>query len=217
MHRRFELLSVALWLGLTVGAFAQEGSAKRFDFDSDKPSETPQGFSFGRTGKGPPGKWVVQAVDDAPSGKNVLAQTDADRTDYRFPIAYTGPELKDLRLSVKCKPVSGKVDQGCGLVFRLKDADNYYVTRANALENNVRLYHVVKGERRQFAGWNGKVASGKWHDLAVEAQGDHFQVFYDGQKVMDAHDKTFTDAGKFGVWTKADSVIQFDDLTATPK
>jgi len=217
MDPRFRLLCLVLPLGLAVGALAQDRSATRFDFESDKPGEPPQGFSFGRTGKGPPGKWVVQAAEDAPSGKNVLAQTDADRTDYRFPIAYTGPELKDLRLSVKCKPVSGKGDQGCGLIFRLKDDDNYYVTRANALEDNVRLYHVVKGDRRQFAGWNGKVASGKWHELAVEAQGDHFQVFYDGKKVIDAHDKTFTDAGKFGVWSKADSVIQFDDLTATPK
>ena len=217
MEPRFHLLCLVLPLGLAVSALAQDGSATRFDFESDKPGEAPQGFSFGRTGKGPPGKWVVQAIEDAPSGKNVLVQTDADRTDYRFPIAYTGPVMKDLRLTVKCKPVSGKEDQGCGLIFRLKDDDNYYVTRANALEDNVRLYHVVKGDRRQFAGWNGKVASGKWHDLAVEAEGDHFQVFYDGKKVIDAHDKTFPDAGKFGVWTKADSVIQFDDLTATPK
>ena len=217
MEPRFKLLCLVLPLGLAMSALAQEGSPTRFDFESDKPGEVPQGFSFGRTGKGPPGKWVVQAVEDAPSGKNVLVQTDADRTDYRFPIAYTGPAMKDLRLTVKCKPVSGKGDQGCGLIFRLKDDDNYYVARANALEDNVRLYHVVKGDRRQFAGWNGKVASGKWHDLAIEAQGDHFQVFFNGKKVIDAHDKTFTDAGKFGVWTKADSIIQFDDLTATPK
>jgi hypothetical protein len=217
MHPRYKLLCLALPLGLTLGALAQQGPEKRFDFEADTPGAPPQGFSFGRTGKGAPGKWVVQAVDSAPSGKNVLVQTDADTTDYRFPIAYTGPDLKDLRLTVKCKPVSGKGDQGCGLIFRLKDADNYYVTRANALEDNVRLYHVVKGDRRQFAGWNGKVATGKWHELAVEAQGDHFQVFFNGQKVIDAHDKTFSDAGKFGVWTKADSVIQFDDLTATPK
>ncbi|HET6980563.1 MAG TPA: hypothetical protein VFI53_00405, partial [Myxococcaceae bacterium] len=123
MSRRLKLSCLALCLGLTPGALAQDGTPKKFDFDSDKPGEAPQGFSFGRTGKGPPGKWLVQATDDAPSGKNVLAQTDADRTDYRFPIAYTGPDLKDLRLSVKCKPISGKVDQGCGLVFRLKDAD----------------------------------------------------------------------------------------------
>jgi len=217
MEPRFQLLCLVLPLGLAMSAFAQEGAATRFDFESDKPGEAPHGFSFGRTGKGPAGTWVVQAVEDAPSGKNVLVQTDADRTDYRFPIAYVGPAMKDLRLTVKCKPVSGKGDQGCGLIFRLKDDDNYYVARANALEDNVRLYHVVKGDRRQFAGWNGKVASGKWHDLAIEAQGDHFQVFFDGKKVIDAHDKTFTDAGKFGVWTKADSVIQFDDLTATPR
>jgi hypothetical protein len=216
MNRRFQLPCLLLAVGLSPGTFAQEGSARRFDFESDRPSEPPQGFSFGRTGKGPPGKWVVQAVDDAPSGKNVLVQSDADRTDYRFPVAYTGPDLKNLRLTVRCKPVAGKVDQGCGLVFRLKDADNYYVARANALEDNVRLYHVVKGERRQFAGWNGKVASGAWHELAIEAQGDHLQVFYDGKKVIDAHDKTFGEPGKFGVWTKADSIIQFDDLIATP-
>ena len=217
MDRSFQLLCLILPLVMAMSAFAQDTTGKRFDFEADTPGEAPQGFSFGRTGKGPPGKWLVQAVDDAPSGKNVLAQTDSDRTDYRFPIAFTGPEVKDLRISVKCRPVSGKGDQGCGLIFRLKNADNYYVARANALEDNVRLYHVVNGDRRQFAGWNGKVASGKWHELAVEAQGDHFQVFYDGQKVIDAHDRTFTDAGKFGVWTKADSVIQFDDLTATPR
>jgi hypothetical protein len=207
MNRRFRWLCLIPTLGIAAMA--------SIDFEADKPGEPPRGFTFGRTGQGAPGKWVIQAVDDAPSGRNVLVQIDTDPTDSRFPIAYTGPEVKDLRLSVKCKPVSGKVDQGCGLVFRLKDADNYYVTRANALEDNVRLYHVVKGSRRQFAGWDGKVASGKWHELAVELVGDHFQVFFDGKKVIDAQDKTFPAAGKFGLWTKADSLIQFDDLTAT--
>ena len=191
-------------------------SARIWNFDSDKPETPPSGFAFGRTGGGRSGRWVVRAENDAPSAPNVLAQVDADATDYRFPVAFSGPEMNDLRLSVKCKPVAGKVDQGCGLVFRLKDADNYYLTRANALEDNVRLYHVVKGRRQQFAGWNGKVASGVWHELAVEARGDHFQVFLDGKKVIDAHDKTFTEAGKIGVWTKADSVIYFDDLSAQP-
>jgi hypothetical protein len=215
MNRRFRWLCLIPTLGIAGMSSGEEGTIKRFDFEADKPGEPPPGFTFGRTGQGAPGKWVIQAVDDAPSGRNVLVQTDTDPTDSRFPIAYTGPEARDLRLSVKCKPVSGKVDQGCGLVFRLKDADNYYVTRANSLEDNVRLYHVVKGSRGQFAGWDGKVASGKWHELAVELVGDHFQVFFDGKKVMDAQDKTFPDAGKFGLWTKADSLIQFDDLTAT--
>jgi hypothetical protein len=216
-HRLAPSLLAAAALALAPEAHAQDKKPLTFNFDADKPGQAPTGFETGRTGQGASAKWVVQAERDARSGGNVLVQTDNDSTDYRFPIAYTGPAMKNLRLSVRCKPVAGKVDQGCGLVFRLKDADNYYVTRANALEDNVRLYHVVKGERRQFAGWNGKVASGAWHELAVEADGDHIQVFFDGKKVMDANDKTFTDAGKFGVWTKADSVVYFDDLVATPK
>ncbi len=202
---------------LSAAAVAEEKTMTTFNFDSDVPGQPPKGFEFGLTGKGKPGKWVVQAVDDAPSGKNVLMQTDDDTTDYRFPVAYTGPELKDLRLSVKCKPIRGKVDQGCGIVWRLKDADNYYIVRANALEDNVHLYRTVKGRRVKFAGWNGKVASGAWHELATEMAGDHIQVFFDGKKVIDDHDDALKDAGKFGVWTKADSIIQFDDLTATPK
>ena len=201
-------------------AFAQSAtgqpSSQTWNFDSDTAGHPPAGFSYGRTGKGGEGQWLVRSESDAPSKPNILAQVSTDNTDYRFPVAFTGPEMKDLRLSVKCKPVSGRVDQGCGLVFRFKDVNNYYVVRANALEDNVRLYHVVKGNRREFAGWNGKVASGVWHELAVEAKGDHFQVFFDGKKVMDAHDKTFADAGKVGLWTKADSVIYFDELTATP-
>src|SRR5260370_12843677 len=194
----------------------EKPSAKTWNFDSDTAGTASGGFSFGRTGKGAEGQWVVRSEEDAPSKPNVLAQVSTDDTDYRFPVAFAGPDIKDLRVSVKCKPVSGRVDQGCGLVFRLKDADNYYVVRANALENNVRLYHVVKGDRRQFAGWNGKVSSGAWHSLRVDAQGDHFEVYWDGKKVIDAHDGTFTDAGKVGLWTKADSGTYFADLTASP-
>src|SRR5262245_60249755 len=166
-------------LSVSSLAFAQSAtekpSSKTWNFDSDVAGKPPAGFSFGRTGKGAEGQWIVRAESDAPSKPNVLAQLSTDDTDYRFPVAFTGPEMKDLRLSVKCKPISGKVDQGCGLVFRLKDADNYYVVRANALEDNVRLYHVVKGSRRQFAGWNGKVASASgmtspWRPRAITSR-----------------------------------------------
>jgi hypothetical protein len=118
---------------------------------------------------------------------------------------------------VKCKPVAGKGDQGCGLVWRLRDSDDDYVTRANALEDTVHPYRVVKGRRIRFEGWDGKVTSGVWHELAMEMAGDHIQVFFDGNKVIDAHDDAFKEAGKFGVWTKADSIVEFDDLTATPR
>lgn len=202
---------------VALAAAAAAVETKMIDFEGDAHMTPPQGFEFGRTGAGRPGKWMVIVREDAPSGKKVLAQLDDDATDYRFPLAYTGPAMKDLRLSVRCKPVSGKVDQGCGVIFRVQDADNYYVARANALEDNVRLYRVVKGERRQFGGWNGKVASGVWHDLAVEAKADRFVVSFDGRRVIEERDSTFAGPGKFGVWTKADSVIYFDDLSATPQ
>src|SRR5436309_8915848 len=211
----FFSLLVGSALIIVAGPTTPAGSsAKTWNFDSEKAEGPPAGFAFGRTGSGREGRWVVRAEKGAPSGGNVLAQVDTDDTDYRFPVAVVqDTSLRDLSLSVKCKPVSGNVDQACGLVFRFKDSNNYYITRANALENNVRIYYVKEGNRRQFAGWNGKVTSGEWHELRVDAKGDHSEVSWDGKKVIDATDKTFPDAGKIGVWTKAYSVTYFDDLT----
>ncbi len=210
--------TAALFVAVAL-AQAQQGGAspQKWTFEGDRVGAGPTGFSFGRTGSGRVGRWVVLADNGAPSGANVLAQVDTDEIDHRFPIAIANePSLRDLRLSVRCKPVSGKVDQACGLVFRYRDENHYYVARANALEDNVRLYHVVDGRRRQIAGWNGRVSGGAWHELRVDARGDHFEVFWDGQKVLDAHDQAFRDAGKVGVWTKADSVTYFDDLSVAP-
>jgi hypothetical protein len=207
---------IALLLAAGGVAGAQE-AVKTWDFQGDKVDEAPAGFSFGKTGQGRPGKWVVRVDPSAPAGDHVLAQVDTDDTDDRFPVAVAdAPVVKDLRLEVRCKQISGKTDQACGLVFRYQDENNYYVTRANALEDNVRLYHVVKGKRRQFAGWDGKVARQTWHTLAVEAHGDHFQVVFDGKPVIDAKDETFKQAGKVGLWTKADSVTHFDALSVKP-
>jgi hypothetical protein len=118
---------------------------------------------------------------------------------------------------VKFKAVSGSVDRAAGLVFRLKDPNNYYIVRANALENNYRLYHVVNGRRSQFAGANLKVTSGEWHELRVDVMGNKISCYYDGNKKIEATDDTFKDAGKVGLWTKADSVTSFDDLKVTAK
>ncbi len=200
---------------------AEQSSAvvhqQTWTFDADPVETEPAGFSFGRTGRGAPGRWLVRAAKDAPTGPNVLAQVDADKTDYRFPVAVANePKLRDLRLAVKCKPVAGEVDQACGLVFRYQDDNNYYVTRSNALEGNVRLYRVVNGNRQQFAGWNGAVASGVWHEVVVEARGDRFTVYWDGQEIIHAQDQTFLKPGQVGVWTKADSITYFDDLRVEP-
>ena len=215
-----EVVSFIVYLLLVVSAtdLAAEDrmTVWRWNFDSDSVGRAPAGFTFVRTGSGRVGHWVVQNDKDAPSGARVLAQLDTDDTDFRFPVAVANePLLRDLQLAVRCKPVSGKVDQACGLVFRYRDENNYYLTRANALEDNVRLYYVVNGKRNQFASWSGRVSAGSWHELRVDAKGDHFEIYWDGKKIIDAQDRTFREAGKVGVWTKADSITYFDDLSAS--
>lgn len=196
----------------------EAGKEQVYTFDSDKVGQIPAGFHGARTGQGSEGTWAVMADPTAPSKPNVVAQTSRDRTDYRFPLLIADEGgFKDLEISVKFKAVEGEVDRAGGLVFRLKDANNYYIVRANALEDNYRLYHVVNGSRRQFAGANLKVTSGEWHELRVECVGNKIICYYDGQKKIEATDDTFKDAGKVGLWTKADSLTYFDDLRVVAK
>lgn len=183
------------------------------NFDNAKVGEIPTGWTATKTGKGEP-KWAVVADNSAPSKPNVLKQSgEAD-----YPVALENDEsLKDGFVEVKFKPVSGKEDQAGGVVWRAMDSDNYYIARANALEGNVRIYHFVKGKRTQFKGTSEEVASGQWHTLRVEFAGNKFTVFFDGKNLFEAEDDTFKDAGKVGVWTKADSVTLFDDFSYGPK
>jgi hypothetical protein len=202
----------------TFAAAAESGTSSKaatFNFDSDSAGRAPTKFTFARTKNlGKPGKWLVVALKDAPSAGNALGQLDEDDTGSRYPLTVTADSWPaDVRVSVKCKAVSGDTDQACGVVFRYKDQDNYYITRSNVLEGNVRLYHVKNGVRTQFANWDGKVAGNVWHELTAEAQGDNLRVFFNGKKVIESNDKTFSAGGKVGLWTKADSVIYFDDLT----
>jgi hypothetical protein len=200
-----------------VGTALAQVPPSTWNFQGDKVDVPPAGFTFGRTGSGRAGKWVVLVDGTAPAGDHVLAQVDTDDTDNRFPFAVANaPVLKDVRVEVRCKAVSGRTDEACGLVFRFQDENNYYVTRANALEDNVRLYHVVKGQRRQIAGWDGKVAPGVWHTLAIEARGDKLKVIWNGKTIIETTDGTLSQAGKIGMWTKADSVTYFDALAVTP-
>src|SRR5712692_3171950 len=217
-HRRYSMkftlmATVALVLTAAMTTASAQTGKRAWSFDQDPVGKMPQGFTSALTGKGTIGQWSVTKNDSAPSPPNVLAQTSTDTTDYRFPLAIAeDTNYKDLALSVKFKTISGKVDQGAGLVLRLKDKDNYYIVRANALEDNFRLYHVVKGRRVQFAGANFKVTSNSWHEIKVEARGNEFKCFYEGKLRITAKDETLKDAGKIGLWTKADSVIHFDDL-----
>ncbi len=211
-NRTRSLCCVLVFLG-GLGIAAQ---GTKIDFEADAVGAPPNGFSFALTGQGKPGVWAVRK-DDAAHG-NVVEQSDADRTDYRFPVAvYNEFSATDVTLSVAFKALSGKGDQGAGLVWRYRDANNYYVTRCNALEDNCTIYRVVGGKRQAFMNKGVKVATGAWHTLAVDARGDHFAVTFDGQPVLDARDTTFKEAGKVGLWTKADSVIAFDALTISGK
>jgi hypothetical protein len=210
-----ELLLAAL---LTLGCLAQSrdaGAAEAItlDFDASAVGILPTGFSGAVTGGGGPASWVVVEDFTAPSGGKVLAQTSTDKTSFRFPLCvYEGFTASDVTVSVNFKSISGTVDQAAGLVARYRDKDNYYVVRANALENNVRLYKVERGNRKQFAGANVKVPAGEWQTLALEVRGAHFRVFLNDTLLFEADDATFKNAGKVGLWTKADSVTYFDNL-----
>ena len=196
---------------------------RKLDFETDTVGQPPKGFVFGHTAKaGAPGKWVIET-----EGTNkLLAQTDSDSTRSRFPVAVVEDlQAADVDLSVRFKPVSGKVDQAAGLVWRYQDEDNYYLVRANALEGNVVLYKVEKGKRTDLPlkgegrtyGKKTDVPPGKWGTLRVVAAGPRFEVYLNGTKLYEVEDTTFTGPGRVGVWTKADSVTHFDDLTAVTK
>jgi hypothetical protein len=175
------------------------GSEARFDFDA-KGIEDWINVS---------GQWAVEELDGAPSGKRVLTQR-ATKNEFNVIVAPAGP-YTDLDVSVKFKPISGREDASGGIVWRFSDG-KYYVVRANALEDNFRLYYYDRG-RRQLASARVKApALGQWHTARVVAVGDHIQAWLNGMRYLDYRDARFS-AGRVGVWTKADSVTAFDDLT----
>jgi hypothetical protein len=186
------------------------------DFDDLKTGALPAGWTATLTGKGE-AKWEVVADETAPSKPNVLKQSGV----ATYPVCFKNDtSIKDGYVEVKFKPVSGKEDQAGGVIWRCQDKDNYYVARANAAEDNVVLYKTVNGKRTalDIVGRKGgygvkeKVALSQWHTLRVEFQGSHFKLFFDGKQLFEVEDSTFTEAGKVGLWTKADSVTLFDDF-----
>ena len=194
------------------------GKTFEYNFDNDKADQIPARFHGALTGQGAKAEWVVKEDASAPSSPNILAQVSSDRTDYRFPLAIADDgSFQDLELSAKFKAMSGQIDRAAGLVFRLRDANNYYIVRANALENNYRLYRVVNGRREQIAGANVQVSSGEWHELSIVCSGNSIACYFDGEKKIETTDDTFSEAGKVGLWTKADSVTFFDDVKVTAR
>src|SRR6058998_1618407 len=187
--------------------------AETVNFDDMKAGVPPPGWTATQTGSGT-AKWTVDKDNSAPSKPNVLKQSGQ----ATFPVCFkNGTSIKDGFVDVKFKPIAGKEDQAGGVIWRLQDANNYYIARANALENNVTIYHTIKGKRTENKRANMEVASGTWHTLRVDFKGNHFTVTFDGRKAIEWDDDTFKNPGKVGIWTKADSVTAFDDFSYASK
>jgi hypothetical protein len=183
--------------------------AQTITFDQDTPGAIPAGWRAGVTGRGAP-KWSVEADASAPSKPNVLKQSGSGA----FPwCVMQGTSLAGGYVEVKFKPISGREDQAGGLVWRWKDSDNYYVARANALENNVSLYYTQNGRRNELKYVDAPVPRNTWHTLRVEFSGKKIRVLLNGKAYIEMEDGRIAGAGAVGVWTKADSVTLFDDFS----
>ena len=183
--------------------------AETINFDQDEVGKVPAGWTAGVTGRGAP-HWAVESDPTAPSKPNVLKQSGQGT----FPwCVKNNISIADGFVEVKFKPLSGSEDEAGGLVWRWKDGDNYYVARANALENNVSLYHTTRGSRHTIKYVDGPVPANQWHTLRVEFAGKRIKVLLDGKQYIELEDEHISGAGAVGVWTKADSVTAFDDFS----
>jgi hypothetical protein len=203
-----KIAQIVVIAALTTAAFADG-----VNFDNGTVGSAPTGWTCTKTGTGTP-KLTIEKDETAPSKPNVLKQSGQ----ATYPVCLKDDtSLKDGFVEVKFKPISGKEDQAGGLIWRAKDSNNYYIARANALEDNVTIYHTINGRRMEKKRASMKVAPGQWHSLRVDFQAAHFTITFDGKKALDWDDSTFADAGKVGVWTKADSVTLFDDFVYAAK
>ncbi len=184
------------------------GVAETITFDQDMVGSVPSGWTAGVTGRGGH-RWSVEADAGAPSLPNVLKQSG--QGDFPWCVK-NEPRFADGYVEMKFKPVSGKDDMAGGVVWRWQDGDNYYVARANAMEDNVSLYYTQKGRRITIKYVNAPVAKDQWHTLRAEFAARQIRITLDGKVYIEADDEHIERAGRVGVWTKADSVTLFDDF-----
>src|SRR6478672_2363200 len=201
-----------IFSGMTLITLASSIGATTLNFDRDPAGTVPDGWIAGVTGRGS-SHWSVEADPSAPSAPNVLKQSG--KGDFPWCVR-NSVSLADGFVEVKFKPLSGREDQAGGLVWRWKDGDNYYVARANALENNVSLYYTENGRRRTIKYVDAPVPASAWHTLRVEFQGKKIRVILNGKTYIEQEDTHISGSGAVGVWTKADSVTLFDDFTYGP-
>jgi len=193
-----------------AGVFAATAAfAETINFDGDAPGRLPAPWKQGVTGRGS-ALWAVRADPSAPSKPNVLQQSATGA----FPwCVLTATSIEDGFIEVRFKPMAGHDDQAGGVVWRWKDGDNYYVARANALENNVSLYHTTGGRRITIKYVDAPVPKNTWHTLRVEFAGKRIKVALNGKTYIEQEDDHIGGAGAVGLWTKADSVTAFDDFS----
>ena len=209
---------VTAWLGFA-------GSPEVIRFDASEQGKLPIGWTVAMTHDGGPAEWRIIRDSTAPSPPYVLAQISQDKTAGRFPIAvWEKVSVRNGEVKVAFKTVSGSVDQAAGIVWRYRDQNNYYIVRANALENNVVLYKVENGVRLSIPpkglpsrsyGVKHEVPKTRWNTLRVVFKYSLFGVFLNEEMLFETEDRTFTGPGKTGLWTKADSVTYFDNFSVT--
>ena len=196
--------------------FSMRGSGpRRMTFDRDKVGSVPRGWKVAETrGQGAPAKWQVTQDDTAPSGSNVVAITSNENrgSTYNLLMAERS-RYGDLSITVKVKALTGKQDQGGGPIWRAKDADNYYIARWNPLEDNLRVYFVKDGRRKQLGTADVKTDARAWHEVRIVHKGTQIAVYFDGKKLIELKDSTFSEPGMVGLWVKADGRTAFDDFT----
>lgn len=217
MARSALFISVVTSLLTATGAVNAPGEiaapTQVWNFDREQPGTLPSEFSIGTLFDGrPAGNWQVLATDRAKSPPHVLAQLMAKGAEHAYKVVLIKEVIaSDLNLEVSFLPIQGQADMGGGLIWRAADDRNYYLARANPLEQNIRVYRVEKGVRHLLQNFDQTIDVRQWHTLRVTHQGCRVNIFYDDKQVFDLCDKTFH-AGKIGLWTKADAVTYFDDL-----
>jgi len=207
--RRFHSLKWPLALLLATGVFMDSSYAETISFDTDAVGSLPDSWVEGVTGRGAP-RWTVESDASAPSKPNVLKQSGAGTFPWCVRLKTS---IEDGFVEVKFKALAGTEDRAGGVLWRWKDADNYYVARANALENNVSLYYTEAGRRRTLKYADAPVPANTWHTLRVEFSGRRIRVALNGKTYIELDDNHIAGPGAVGMWTKADSVTAFDDFS----
>jgi len=205
---------------LVLVAFGLTAATTRIvTFDNAQLGKTPQDWTVAMTNHGHAPQWEIVRDLSAATKPYVLAQTSVDSARDRFPLAIYNPlKLRDGEVSVRIKVLSGHEVQAGGIVWRYRDENNYYLARANALENNVQVFKVENGVRRPLmAGVRHEIPANGWSILKVAIRGARFQVYVDHRRILQGSDSTFSAAGSVGLWTVADSVAYFDDFRVTTK